>query len=99
MGENTGKLVLNDMKDKNLSDDEIEDLFQLGQQYEYGKTVEQDYGAAFEIFKKCAELRRTPALSKLGWYYINGITVKKDCNKALGYFTRGGGSWRSGSNG
>lgn len=89
MGENTGKLVLKDLKDKNLSDDEIEDLFQLGQQYEFGKTVEQDYGAAFEIFKKCVELGNKPALSKLGWYYINGITVKKDCNKALDYFTRG----------
>ena len=83
MGENTGKLVLKDLKDKNLSDDEVEDLFQLGQRYEFGKAVEQDYGAAFEIYRKCAELGNKPALSKLGWYYLNGITVKKDRNKAL----------------
>ena len=89
MGENTGKLVLKDLKDKNLSDDEVEDLFQLGQRYEFGKAVEQDYGAAFEIYRKCAELGNKPALSKLGWYYLNGITVKKDRNKAFDYFTRG----------
>lgn len=56
MGKNIGKLILKDLKDKNLSDDEVEYLFQLGQRYESGKTVEQDYGAAFEIFKKCTEL-------------------------------------------
>lgn len=89
MGKNIGKLILKDLKDKNLSDDEVEYLFQLGQRYESGKTVEQDYGAAFEIFKKCTELGNVQALSKLGWYYQNGITVEKDCNKAFDYFTRG----------
>ena len=58
MGENTGKRVLKDLKDKNLSDDEIEDLFLLGQRYEFGKTVDQDYGAAFEIFKEMCRARK-----------------------------------------
>lgn len=81
--------ILEDLADDHLSDDEVESLFELGQKYEFGKTVSQNYETAFKIYQKCAELRHTPALSKLGWYYINGIIVKKDCNKALDYFTRG----------
>ena len=67
----------------------IEKLFQLGQKYEFGESVEQSYKNAFEIYQKCAKAEYAPAYGKLGWFYLNGVTVKADNAKALSYFTKG----------
>ena len=69
--------------------DDIEELFQLGQEHEFGESVEQSYKDAFEIYQKCAKAEYVPAYGKLGWFYLNGVTVKADSVKALSYFTKG----------
>ena len=88
MGKKSDTRVVSDIKDEYLTEHEVERLFELGENYEYGEVVKQDYGAAFEIYQKCAAKGYSPALNKLGWFYHNGLAVDEDIDKAFEYYTR-----------
>ena len=88
MGKKSDTRVVSDIKDEYLTEHEVERLFELGENYEYGEVVKQDYDAAFEIYQKCAAKGYSPALNKLGWFYHNGLAVDEDINKAFEYYTR-----------
>lgn len=81
------RFIDNIRDDDSFSEHEVEQLFQLGENFEYGELVKQDYKTALEIYQKCADLGYTAALNKLGWFYHNGIVVEKDINKAFEYYT------------
>lgn len=55
----------------------------LGGLYYYGRGVEQDYGKAFEYFRKGAEADGASSYNWLGSMYYNGEGVEKDPEKAL----------------
>ncbi|VVM21782.1 hypothetical protein BSPWISOXPB_11392 [uncultured Gammaproteobacteria bacterium] len=59
--------------------------FELAKIYTYQK----QYQKAFKIYTKLATINHHQALTALGFFYKNGLYVKKDLNKALKYYQKG----------
>ena len=67
---------------------DAEALFKLGQLYQRGDVVEQNYAKAIEFYQKAAELKYDEALFALGRCYYFGIGVKQNYNEAMNYFLK-----------
>ncbi len=67
---------------------DAETQFKLGQWYEDGHCVTQDYEKAVEWYTKAAEQEHIYAQYRLGEYYKNGQVVTKDYKKAVKWYTR-----------
>lgn len=64
-------------------------MYFLGQMYTQGLGVERDYPAAFEWYKKSADLGFPPAILEVAVYYAEGVGVEKDCAAARSYLDAG----------
>lgn len=79
--------VLKDIKNKkDLNEEEIEILYEIGKNYEKGDLFKQDYGKALEIYKICADRDYVPALNDMGWFNLRGFGVDKNPEIATEYF-------------
>ena len=58
----------------------------LGEMYETGQGVNQDYKAAFEWSKLAAEQGHADAQFRLGWMYMTGHGVAQDDNAAIEWY-------------
>ena len=61
------------LKQNDLSDQEINELVQLGYNFEKGILYNQDYKIAKKIYEKGASYNHPKALNNLGWLYQNGF--------------------------
>lgn len=57
-------------------------LFNLGYAFQYGEGRELDLFAAFEYYKKAADLDMPQAMSSLAYFYESGLVVERDLEKA-----------------
>ena len=62
--------------------------FKLGQMYDFGKGVPQDYVEAAKWYSKGAEQGNVQALFNLGWIYENGEGVPKDMAEATKWYRK-----------
>lgn len=62
--------------------------FALGERYEAGNTVDQDYQKAFAWYMRAAERRNAPAIQKVAQFYLEGRGVEKDKAKAYYWYMR-----------
>ena len=62
--------------------------FELGEAYDDGVGVEQDYSRAAEWYRKAAEQGYAEAQNSLGACYYNGSGVAKDQAKAVEWFQK-----------
>ena len=60
----------------------------LGNMYQYGEGVAQDYTQALHWYGKAAELQYPFAEERLGYMYENGLGVKQDYPQALDQYRR-----------
>ena len=81
-------LLKDDEKLVDLSKGEIDELLNLGYNFEKGISFQQDYKIAKKIYKKCASLGHPKAFNNLGWLYQNGFGVKKNLEKAEEYYNK-----------
>ena len=58
-------------------------IYQLGQFYQDGRVVNQDFKRTFYYYQKSAELGNLQAISKLGTFYAHGLFVTKDLKTAF----------------
>tara|TARA_B100000965_G_scaffold266305_1_gene224977 strand:- start:965 stop:1882 length:918 start_codon:yes stop_codon:yes gene_type:complete len=58
----------------------------LGESYDQGKCVLQDYGRAFELYSRAVEFGPSIVGLRLGYFYLNGLGVGRDENKARYWF-------------
>ena len=66
-----------------------EELYNLGQQYEWGLGKEQDYEKAIDYFKKANQVKGYSApYYYLGDCYHHGLGVKPDWHKAKKYYEK-----------
>ena len=63
-------------------------LAELGQRYETGRGVPQDFGAAVALYRQAAERGNARGQGNLGAMYFNGTGVERDDNVALAWFRR-----------
>jgi hypothetical protein len=63
-------------------------LYRLGEYYESGNGVFQDYNKARKAYSASANRGKLNALIKLGIYYQYGRGVEKDYKKAIAYFEK-----------
>ena len=61
---------------------------ELGERYEHGRDVEQDYGTAVSWFRRAAEQVHAPGQSALGMMYVAGRGVAQDDAEAARWFRR-----------
>jgi TPR repeat protein len=69
----------------------FEDSGHIAAGFELAKiyTCQKQYQKAFKIYTKLATINHHQALTALGFFYKNGLYVKKDLNKALKYYQKG----------
>ena len=65
-----------------LSREEIEELYQTGEKYFYGRGVPRDRKKACEYYLRAAELGHAEAQYSLGFCYEYGVGVARDTQKA-----------------
>ena len=65
---------------------DTEELLSLGERYEKGIDVEEDYEKAFYYYEKAAKTGDPTALNKLGNMYADGKGCTKDVQKAATYY-------------
>jgi TPR repeat protein len=63
-------------------------MYNLGQLYENGFGVEQDYAKAREWYEKAAAKDNTSAMFDLGWFYDSGEVVEQDYAKAREWYEK-----------
>ncbi|WP_293664343.1 hypothetical protein [uncultured Parabacteroides sp.] len=63
--------------------------YNIGDQYEYGWTVEEDQVKAFEYYMKAAQKENPSAYYKIGYYYYYGKVVKQDKAQAVYWLKKG----------
>ena len=73
----------NDIRTNNYNS---EDLLSLGEQYEKGLGVKEDYESALYYYEKAAETGDPAALNKLGNMYAQGKGCTKNASKAASYY-------------
>ena len=61
---------------------------ELGERYEDGRGVEQDYAAAVSWFRRAAEQGHAPGQSALGFMYSRGRWVRRDEEEAVRWYRR-----------
>ncbi len=61
-------------------------LYKRGEDYYYGRGVEQDYGEALKWFRQAAEQGRTNAQCFLGYMYEHGKGVPQDYGEAVKWY-------------
>ena len=61
---------------------------ELGERYEDGSGVAQDYGVAVSWFRRAADQGYTPAQAALGFMYSNGRGVARDEQEAVRWYRR-----------
>lgn len=66
----------------------VEAMTWIGDLYERGKGVKQDYKLAFFYYQKAAEQKDSEALRSLGFLYKYGLGVQQDIQKALYYYRK-----------
>ena len=71
--------------EKAAAQNSLQALYYLGN-LEVHKKSSENYIQANTYFKKAAELKYAPAFCSLGLSYLKGLGVKKDVDKAIGYF-------------
>ena len=54
--------------------------------YQYGKGVTQDYGKAFEYYKKASDNGDAWSKNKLGEFYENGYGVAANIQEAIKWY-------------
>lgn len=65
---------------------DVESQFELGNAYEFGIGVNQDYKQAVYWYQKAAEQGYTIAQSSLGFCYVNGLGVATNYQQAAYWF-------------
>ena len=65
---------------------DTEELLSLGESYEKGEGVEENYKTAFYYYEKAAKTGAPAALNKLGNMYAQGKGCTKDAQKAASYY-------------
>mgnify|MGYP001993198279 CR=1 FL=1 len=58
----------------------------LGESYDQGKCVPQDYGRAFTLYSRAVEFGPSIVGLRLGYFYLNGLGVDRDEQKARYWF-------------
>ena len=58
----------------------------LGEMYEYGKGVAQNYEEALKWYKKAADQGNAWSQYKIGKFYYHGYGVEKNCHEAEKWF-------------
>ena len=66
-----------------------EEQFLLARKYSTGEGVEKNAATAFALMQSAASQKHPEAISGLGYYYLNGVGVEMDEEKALECFRRG----------
>ena len=61
---------------------------ELGERYEHGRDVEQDYGVAVSWFRRAAEQGHAPGQAALGFLYSRGLGVPRDDAEAVHWYRR-----------
>ena len=61
---------------------------ELGQRYETGRGVPQDFGTAVALYRQAAERGNARGQGNLGAMYVNGTGVQRDDNAALAWLRR-----------
>ena len=62
-------------------------LYERGEDYYYGRGVEQDYGEALKLFRQAAEQGDAWAQANLGVMYETGKGVSRDYDEAVKWYT------------
>lgn len=81
--------IIESLNPRLWSEEELQKLYNLGEDFEYGRLFEKNYGVAFKIYELCAENGYTSAYNKLGWFYHEGLGIEKDIDKAYEYYQEG----------
>jgi uncharacterized protein len=71
---------------RNASQLELDQLFSLGQAYDQGRCVRQDYTRAYEIYSRAVERGSSAIGLRLGYFYIHGLGVERNEEKARYWF-------------
>ena len=66
----------------------VEAQNELGQRYETGRGVAQDFGAAVALYRQAAERGNARGQGNLGAMYVNGTGVQRDDDAALAWLRR-----------
>ena len=61
---------------------------ELGERYEHGRGVEEDYGVAVSWFRRAAEQDHAPGQAALGFLYGSGLGVERDDAEGLRWTRR-----------
>ncbi len=61
-------------------------IYELGMLYFDGKTVEQDYSKAFELFLQSAEMKHEKAQFMVGKCYMRGVGISENSVKGVKWF-------------
>ena len=72
--------------EKKANNGDVESLIKLGELYEEGSSVEQNYKKAFEYYLKASEHGSNEATNYIGLLYQDGLGVERDYKKAFEYF-------------
>ncbi|CCQ74440.1 tetratricopeptide repeat protein [Magnetospira sp. QH-2] len=64
----------------------LDQLLSLGQAYDKGRCVRQDYTQAFEHYSRTVERGSSAAGFRLGYFYLNGLGVERKENQARYWF-------------
>ena len=67
---------------------DVEALFNLGQLYQRGDVVEQNYEKTITYYQKAADKNYDPALYSLGRIYYFGVLCEQNYEKAMSYFLK-----------
>ena len=63
-------------------------MYSLGQMYEEGRGVPQNFAQALRWYEKAAAAGSAPAMTKLGIFYEKGLLVEKDYDEAMRWFEK-----------
>ncbi len=66
----------------------VEEMYNCGENYYYGRGVKQDYAEAAMWYRKAAEQGYAAAQFSLGWCYYNGQGVKQDYAEAVKWYRK-----------
>ena len=61
----------------------------MGNLYNNGQSVKQDYSKAFTYYEKACNLKYYNGCNSLGDLYVKGLGVGRDYNKAKIYYEKG----------
>ena len=89
--EKTHIKTLREKAEQGIEDAQLE----LGNMYENGLEVDQDYKEALSWYMKAAELMSEVAVRKVGEFYSNGYGVEADSDKAFEWYMKAEQGWGS----